>query len=164
MPACADKGSEVLASERRGDPRYAVGLLIATFMIGNFCFADENSKDMLDVKAVCTRCHTADAFMTTPRSWQRWNAVFARMMEHGATGSDAQFAGVTEFFLLNLTIINANTSPPDELEWVLNASPATVQSIVERRQHQKFSSLSELSSVPNIDKDRLNQIKDRILF
>jgi DNA uptake protein ComE-like DNA-binding protein len=128
------------------------------------CVADDNSQNFADVKAVCTRCHTADAFLGTPRSWQRWNEVFRQMMEHGATGTDSQLAGVTEFFLSNLTIINVNTSPADEIEWVLNASPSVRDSIMERRVNRKFTSLADLSSVPGIDQDRLRRLKARILF
>jgi hypothetical protein len=128
------------------------------------CRAEENPQDFLDVKTVCTRCHTAEAFMSTPRSWSRWNEVFRRMVEHGATGTDQQFAGITEFFLRNLTLINVNTSPPDELEWVLNAPPAVRDFIVERRTSRKFTSIADLNSVPGIDQERIRQLKDRILF
>jgi hypothetical protein len=128
------------------------------------CGADDGSLNFADVKAVCTPCHTADAFLTTPRSWQRWNDVFHRMMEHGATGTDAQLAGVTEFFLSNLTIINVNTSPADEIEWVLSASPAVRDFIVARRENRKFTSLADLSSVPGIDRPRLRHLEGRILF
>jgi DNA uptake protein ComE-like DNA-binding protein len=128
------------------------------------CSADENSQNFADVKAVCTRCHTADAFLSTPRSWARWNSVFHEMMERGATGTDSQLAAVTQFFLDNLTIIDVNTSPPDEIEWVLNASPAIRDFIMERRVNRKFTSLADLSSVPGIDQDRLRRLKKRILF
>jgi DNA uptake protein ComE-like DNA-binding protein len=128
------------------------------------CIADDHSQNFADVQAVCTRCHTADAFLSTPRSWQRWNDVFRQMMEHGATGTDSQLAGVTEFFLSNLTIIDVNTSPADEIEWVLNASPSVRDFIVERRVNRKFTSLADLSSVPGIDQERLRQLKARILF
>jgi hypothetical protein len=128
------------------------------------CDADDNSQNFGDVKAVCTRCHTADVFLSTPRSWQRWNDVFRVMTEHGATGSDSQLAGVTEFFLSNLTIINVNTSPPDEIEWVLAATPTVRDFIVERRRNRKFTSLEDLSSVPGIDEGRLRRLKDRISF
>ena len=128
------------------------------------CAAEGNSQNFADVKAVCTRCHTADTFLSTPRSWQRWNDVFHQMMERGATGTDAQLAGVTEYFLSNLTIINVNTSPADEIEWVLNTSPAVRDFIVERRVNQKFTSLADLSSVPGIDQERLRRLEARILF
>jgi DNA uptake protein ComE-like DNA-binding protein len=128
------------------------------------CVADDSSQNFADVKAVCTRCHTADAFLSTPRSWQRWNDVFHQMMERGATGTESQLAGVTEYFLSNLTIVNVNTSPADEIEWVLNASPPVRDFIVERRANQKFTSLADLSSVPGIDQERLRRLGARILF
>jgi hypothetical protein len=128
------------------------------------CDADDNSQNLDDVKAVCTRCHTADVFLSSPRSWPRWNDVFREMMEHGATGTEAQLAGVTEFFLSNLTVINVNTSPPDEIEWVLGATPTVRDFIVERRSSRKFTSLADLSSVPGIDEARLRRLKERISF
>jgi len=64
----------------------------------------------------------------------------------------------------NLTIINVNTSPADEIEWVLNASPSVRDFIVERRASQKFTSLADLSSVPGIDQERLRRLEARILF
>ena len=128
------------------------------------CAADDDSQNFADVKAVCTRCHTADTFLSTPRSWQRWNDVFRQMMERGATGTDSQLAGVTEYFLSNLTIINVNRSPADEIEWVLNASPSVRDFIVERRVNQKFTSLADLRSVPGIDQERLRRLEARILF
>ena len=139
-----------------------LGIVALGFVVP--CRADDNSQNFADVKAVCTRCHTADAFLSTPRSWQRWNDVFHRMMEHGATGTDSQLAGVTEFFLSNLTIINVNTSPADEIEWVLGAPPPVRDFIVERRVNRKFTSLADLNSVPGIDQGRLRQLKERILF
>jgi DNA uptake protein ComE-like DNA-binding protein len=151
--------------------RVAVPLLAAAALAcAAPCAADDGSAkfadapNFADVKAVCTRCHTADAFLTTPRSWQRWNDVFHQMMEHGATGTDAQLAGVTEFFLSNLTLVNVNTSPADEIEWVLSASPEVRDFIVARRESRKFTSLADLSSVPGIDRDRLRHLGGRILF
>jgi hypothetical protein len=139
-------------------------VLVCLLTLAVACRAEENPQDFGDVKAVCTRCHSTDAFMSTPRSWSRWNDVFRRMLEHGATGTDKQFAGITEFFLSNLTIINVNTSPPDELEWVLNASPVARDFIVERRMSRNFTSIADLSSVPGIDQGRIRQLKERILF
>ncbi len=139
-------------------------LVISVSAFTQAAAAEDNPQDLADVQAVCTRCHTADAFLSTPRSWRRWNDVFQRMMEHGATGTDSQLAGVTEYFLIHLTIINVNTSPPDEIEWTLHASPQVRDLIVARRANRKFTSIADLKSVPGIDQSRVQQLKDRILF
>lgn len=139
-------------------------LAVSVSLFTQTAAAEDNPQDLADVQAVCTRCHTADAFLSTPRSWRRWNDVFQRMMEHGATGTDLQLAGVTEYFLTHLTIINVNTSPPDEIEWTLNASPQVRDLIVARRANRKFTSIADLKSVPGIDQSRVQQLKNRILF
>jgi DNA uptake protein ComE-like DNA-binding protein len=66
--------------------------------------------------------------------------------------------------LSNLTLVNVNTSPADEIEWVLSASTEVRDFIVARRASRKFTSLADLSSVPGIDRDRLRHLGGRILF
>src|SRR5262249_39032963 len=39
--------------------------------------ADDPGLDWQAVQAVCGRCHSAALFQNRPRSWERWNDVFA---------------------------------------------------------------------------------------
>src|SRR5207245_7088748 len=75
--------------------------------------------DLQAVQAVCGRCHNTALFLNQPRSWDRWNDVFADMTQRGANGTDEQLARVTTYFLENLTLVNVNSSPADELAGVL---------------------------------------------
>ena len=125
--------------------------------------ADSNP-DRQAVEAVCGRCHTTAVFMNKPRSWERWNDVFADMTKRGANGSDEQLVRVTRFFLDNLTLVNVNTSPADELAGVLGVSDEVAQAIVVRRSHQPFASLAELRAIPGVNADTLEARKSRILF
>lgn len=116
------------------------------------------------VQAVCGRCHTIEVFLNKPRSWDRWNDVFADMTKRGANGTDEQLARVTSYFLENLTLININTSPADELAWVLDVSEDVAQAIIARRQRERFSNMTQVREVPGVDADKLEQRKSRILF
>jgi len=126
--------------------------------------ADEPDLDLQAVQAVCGRCHTSALFMKQPRSWDRWNDVFADMTKRGASGTDDQLARVTTYFLENLTLVNVNTSPADELAWVLGVRDEVAVAIIARRQRQPFANLAQLRAVPGVDPDKLEQRKSRILF
>ncbi len=116
------------------------------------------------VQAVCGKCHVVSVFMKQARSWDRWNDVFADMTQRGAKGTDEQLERVTTYFLENLTLVNVNSSPADELAWVPGVRDEVAQDIIARRRRQPFASLAELSAVPGVDSAKLEQRKSRILF
>ena len=126
--------------------------------------AADPDPDLQAVQAVCGRCHTTAVFLDKPRSWDRWNDVFADMTQRGANGTDEQLERVTRFFLENLTLVNVNTSPAEELAGVLGVGDDVAQAIIARRQRQPFANIAELRAVPGVDPDKLEERKSRILF
>jgi competence ComEA-like helix-hairpin-helix protein len=126
--------------------------------------AVDPNPDAQAVEAVCGRCHTTTVFLNKPRSWERWNDVFADMTKRGANGTDEQLERVTRFFLENLTLVNVNTSAADELAGVLGVSDEVAQEIIARRQHQPFANIAQLRAVPGVSPDKLEERKSRILF
>ena len=120
--------------------------------------------DLQAVQKVCGRCHDPAMFQNEPRSWGRWNDVFADMTRRGANGTGEQLARVTEYFLENLTLVNVNSSPADELAWVLDVGDDVAQAIIARRRRQPFAGIAQLRAVPGVDPSKLEQRKSRILF
>jgi DNA uptake protein ComE-like DNA-binding protein len=120
--------------------------------------------DLEAVQAVCGRCHTTAVFIKEPRSWERWNDVFADMTRRGASGTDEQLERVTKYFLENLTFVNINKSPAEELIGVLGVSDDVAQDIIARRERQPFSDLAQLRAVSGVDARKLEQRKNRIFF
>ena len=55
--------------------------------------------------------------------------VFADMTQRGAKGTDDELARVTTFFLENLTVVNVNTSPAEELTGVLGVKDEVADAI-----------------------------------
>ena len=156
---------------RRGESSWlALGILSMVAWIAPCSGAQSNdpsvedSGDFAAVQTVCTRCHSEVAFLKSPRSWIRWNEVFEQMTARGATGTDDQLARVTRYFLSNLTIVNANTSPAEEIAPVLGVSNEVAEKIVLRRERHRFSGLSDLRTVAGVDRKTLDQRKARILF
>jgi competence ComEA-like helix-hairpin-helix protein len=126
--------------------------------------AADPDPDLQAVQEVCGHCHTIAVFLNKPRSWDRWNDVFADMTKRGANGTDEQLERVTRFFLENLTLINVNTSAAEELAGVLGVSDGVAQEIIARRRRQPFASIIQLRAVPGVNPDTLEQRKSRILF
>jgi len=120
--------------------------------------------DLKAVQVVCGRCHSTAVFIGKPRSWERWNDVFADMTKRGANGTDEQLERVTRFFLENLTLVNVNTSAAEELAGILGVKEEVAQVVIARRQQQRFSNLDQLRAIPGIDEDKLRERKSRILF
>lgn len=140
----------------------AVAALVA-FAAGTARAADPDS-DLQAVQDVCGRCHASGLFLKEPRSWDRWNDVFADMTQRGANGTNEQLARVTSYFLENLTLVNINSSPADELAWVLDVRDEVAQAIIARRERRPFADISQLRAVPGVDPGKLEQRKSRILF
>jgi competence ComEA-like helix-hairpin-helix protein len=86
------------------------------------------------------------------------------MTTRGATGTDDQLAQVTAYFLENLTLVNVNTSPADELAGVLGVKESVAEAIIARREKKPFANLAELRQIPGVDANKLQQRKERILF
>jgi len=126
--------------------------------------AADTDPDLQAVQAVCGRCHTTALFINETRSWDRWNDVFAAMTQRGASGTEEQLARVTSYFLENLTLVNVNTSPADELAWVLGVPDDVAEAIIARRERQPFANIAELRAVPGVDAAKLEKRKSRILF
>jgi competence ComEA-like helix-hairpin-helix protein len=141
----------------------AIAVAAVSFEAGT-ARADDPDPDLQAVQVVCGRCHTIAVFLKQPRSWDRWNDVFADMTQRGASGTDEQLARVTTYFLENLTLVNVNTSPADELAWVLGVGDNVAQDIIARRQHQPFANIAQLRAVPGVDPTKLEQRESRILF
>jgi competence ComEA-like helix-hairpin-helix protein len=120
--------------------------------------------DLQAVQEVCGRCHKTTLFMNQPRSWDRWNDVFADMTKRGASGTEEQLARVTTYFLENLTLVNVNTSPADELAWVLGVQDDVAQAIITRRLGKPFANIAQLCAVPGVDSAKVEQRKSRIMF
>lgn len=56
------------------------------------------------------------------RGRNRWEQAFAEMSGYGADGTDDQLDRVVNYFQRNLTVININTWPVEDLQQTLQVS------------------------------------------
>lgn len=120
---------------------------------------DNDPRDFQAVTAVCTACHAASQFLSTPRSSGRWEQVYEEMSGYGANGTDEQLDRVVNYFQRNLTVVNVNTSPPEDLKETLQISDDTVSAVVARRSKQAFTGVDDLSKQPGVNRSILEKLK-----
>jgi hypothetical protein len=124
----------------------------------------DHPEDAAAVRLVCTACHSATQYLNTPRSAGRWEQVFAEMSGYGASPTDDQIDQIVRYFERNLTVVDINSSPAEEIAPVLQVSDAVANDIVARRQKQKFAGIDDLAKVPGVDAAKLAILKPRLMF
>lgn len=125
---------------------------------------DNDPADFLAVQQVCTACHSSNQFLGTPRSSSRWEQVFGQMAQQGAHPTEEQIDQIVRYFQRNLTVVNVNTSPLEELEPTLQVGPETGTAIIMRRSQRKFTGIADLAAIPGVDHSVLERLKDRLKF
>lgn len=125
---------------------------------------DSDPADSQAVQQVCTVCHSSSQFLGTPRSSSRWEQVYGQMAQQGAHPTDEQIDRIVRYFQRNLTVVNVNTSPLEELEPTLQIGPKASTAIVMRRGQRKFTGIADLAAIPGVDHSVLERLKDRLQF
>lgn len=120
--------------------------------------------DFVAVRDVCTHCHVASQFLDAPRSSDRWEQTYARMVRNGARATPEQIDRIVRYFQRNLTIIDVNTSPWAELGPTLQINDETVQRLVARRAQRRFTSAKELAAFPGLDPVKVRKLGERGLL
>jgi len=124
----------------------------------------DDPADALAVQQVCTACHSSSQFLRTPRSSSRWEQVFGQMAQFGANPDDEQVDRIVRFFQHNLTVVNVNTSPLEELAPTLQVGPDTATAIVMRRAQKPFTGIADLAGISGVNRDVLEHLKNRLQF
>jgi hypothetical protein len=125
---------------------------------------DKDPLDFQAVAAVCTVCHAASQFLTTPRSSTRWQQVYDQMSGYGAIGTDDQLDRLVSYFQKNLTLINVNTSPADDLGPTLQVNDSVLGAIIARRVEKPFIGVDDLSGISGVDRSVLEKLSAKKLL
>jgi hypothetical protein len=113
---------------------------------------------------ICTSCHGMEMVTDTPRDIDAWHDTVQKMIDRGARGTPDEFDLVRDFLYQNVTPVDVNHADPDMLLAVLHAPQAAVDAIVTRRQTRPFKDLSDLETVPGLDRALLESKKRMIFF
>jgi hypothetical protein len=153
---CARFAMVIVSAVLTSSPVQAlVGDLAAITKASNL---DNDPQDFRAIAAVCTVCHAASQFLTTPRSSSRWQQVYDEMSALGAIGTDDQLDRLVAYIQKNLTVINVNTSPADDLGPTLQVNDNVVAAVMARRAEHFFIGIDDLGKIPGIDRSILEKL------
>jgi DNA uptake protein ComE-like DNA-binding protein len=125
---------------------------------------DPDPADAKAVAAVCTACHSSAQFLTAPRPYLRWEQTMQDMLDRGAVATDDQLDHVLSYLVKNITIVNVNSSPPDQLIMTLQIPGPVAEEIVNRRTAHAFTTVDELKAVKGINMAVLQKLNAKKLI
>jgi hypothetical protein len=125
---------------------------------------DHDPIDAAAVRTVCTACHSASQFLTAPRPYLRWQQTMQDMLDRGAVATDEQLDRILSYVVKNLTIVNVNTSPSDQLAYTLQIPGSVADEIVAKRAAKPFVGIEDLASVQGVNGHVIEMLKAKGLL
>jgi hypothetical protein len=113
---------------------------------------------------VCSSCHSMQIVMDTPKDIDAWHDTVQSMLDRGAQATPEELDLVMQFLFENMATVDVNHADAETLMTVLHAPQSAVDAIVTRRQSRPFKDLSDLESVPGLDRALLDSKKRMIFF
>lgn len=125
---------------------------------------DPDPADAQAVLAVCTACHSASQFLTAPRPYLRWQQTMQDMLDRGAVASDEQLDRVLNYLVKNITVVNVNSSDPDQMAFTLQIPRSVADKIVERRTAHALAGIDDLKAIPGVNLPVMQKLKAKGLL
>jgi len=112
----------------------------------------------------CSSCHGTERALVAHRTRKGWEGVLAEMANIGAQLETGEQEAVLAFLIEQHGLVNVNTANAEELVG-LGLSKKDAETIgAYRTEHGPFADFAALHSVPGLDVDRLNAVRERVAF
>jgi competence protein ComEA len=127
---------------------------------------DGDTKSQQTLVTVCSRCHPIERVISMRRTRSQWEEVMTTMVTaRGAQVSDDEFETILNYLSKEYGAVLVNRAPAADLVEVLGISDTMAAAIVAyRREHGPFEDFEALVKVPGIDRGKLEQKRDAIIF
>jgi competence ComEA-like helix-hairpin-helix protein len=114
---------------------------------------------------LCGACHKPDTGVAMRRTTEQWQETVEKMISKGLKASDEDLNAVLDYLIAQYGKVDVNRAPAAEIAEVLGVTAKDAARIVKhRRDHGKFEDFEALANVPEIDRKRLEQLRDAIAF
>ena len=118
---------------------------------------------------ICGNCHDIDVIAGYHQGKQAWSDMIAQMIEKGAEGTEDEFKTVLDYLVKNFgptsAKVNINKAPASELASQLELTAKEAAAIVQYRSEKgSFKEISDLKKVPDLDFQKIEAKKDRLVF
>lgn len=129
---------------------------------------DEEASAVLGEKTTekaCLVCHPWENIVEIRRTVSQWDEVVANMAQRGAPATPDELAIVTKFLARYYGLVHVNSAGAEEFSSVLGLSEKDARAIVGYRQaHGKFADAAALASVEGIEKTKIEEQLDALVF
>jgi competence ComEA-like helix-hairpin-helix protein len=113
----------------------------------------------------CLVCHPWENIVEIRRTLTQWDEVVANMAQRGAPATPDELTIVTTFLARYYGLVHVNAASAEEFSTVLGLSAKDAQAIVgHRKAHGKFADAAALASVEGIDKQKIEEQLDALIF
>jgi competence ComEA-like helix-hairpin-helix protein len=117
------------------------------------------------IERVCVLCHPFENITKKRRTRPEWDAQVAAMAQRGAPGAEPDFTLIKKYLTRYYGVVKVNAASAEELSAVLGLPPKVAAAVVEyRTAHGKFADIAALAKVEGIDKARLEEQPEALLF
>jgi DNA uptake protein ComE-like DNA-binding protein len=86
------------------------------------------------------------------------------MLDRGAVATDEQLDRILAYVVKNLTIVNVNTSPGEQLAYTLQIPGSVADVIVAKRAAKPFVGIEDLASVRGVNNQVIEVLKAKGLL
>jgi len=125
-------------------------------------FSEAAEKTM---ERVCIACHPFENIVKTRRNPKEWADQVTVMSQRGAPGTEPDFVLVKKYLIRYYGIVRVNTATAEELSVVLGLPMKVATAVVEyRTANGKFTDIASLAKVEGVDKAKLEEQPEAILF
>jgi competence ComEA-like helix-hairpin-helix protein len=116
--------------------------------------------------SVCGKCHPKERVIAMRRTRSQWEEVITTMITaRAAQISDDDFDTVLGYLARQYGRVNVNRAPASDIVEVLHVEDSVAASIVTYRKEQgAFADFDALTKVPGVDREKLEALRDAILF
>jgi competence ComEA-like helix-hairpin-helix protein len=120
------------------------------------------------VQKICSGCHAFTVITHNQASRERWGEIVDNMVSRGAEATDSEIEQVINYLVAHFgpaSKVNVNQAGAQELAQALDLTSKVAVAIVEYRDKSgAFKDLEQLAKVPGIDRKKLAEHKDSIVF
>ena len=136
--------------------------LSVTVAIGSQANGSQKGEDVFMNR--CGTCHGTERALVAPRTRKGWEAVTADMVNNGMQLEAGEQEAILAFLTERHGLVNVNAAKAEEFV-ALGLSKKDGDTIVSyRTDHGPFADFAALRSVPGLDVDRLDAVRERVAF
>ncbi len=123
-----------------------------------------------ELTKLCKQCHDLGKAVSVRQDRDAWRNTLTKMAALGTKGTDQEFALILDYVAKHYPAdevppVNINKASAIELESRLGLRRSQAAALIAyRTQNGKFRSIEDLKNIPNLDFEKIEARKDRIVF